>query len=142
LTDAIPEPGPQWRRKTWEELQSDQRRRRRQELNPLGPLLLAAFGASLWTAMRVLFGGPRHRQPPVPPSHAMLELLLGFVVLFLVLYISRAIFRVRFDHTRLTICSQCYDIRVHTGADKCACGGNLDNADRWTRQVPPWTAGW
>ena len=126
-----------WRRKTWQEMQADRRRRRWQGLNPFLPLCVAAVLVTAITAADVFVGNPRHRRPPVPLSDALSHLPLMFVLVFVVVYFLQVVVGAFTGRTRLTICTRCYDIGVRTGNDRCPCGGHLDDADRWTHNRCP-----
>jgi hypothetical protein len=128
---------PRWRRKTSHERLSDRRRRRRRHLNPLPPIMFAAFGAVMWTGLRMLVGDVRHGRPPISFAQALWELPVMFVVFLLGGYVGRAAGWIRSNRTRLTICTRCFDIAVDEGARRCVCGGPLDDADRWTQKPLP-----
>ena len=125
---SAPTAAPLWRRRSEREVEADRRRRRR--LDALELLIGAViFGACL-AAGRLLIGDPRHRRPPYTLGRAAAEGLAVVVLAFVALCVRKAVFGE--GRTRLTLCTQCYDVQVAGPSDECPCG-KLEDADLWTR---------
>ena len=53
------------------------------------------------------------------------------VFILIAMYVRRTVFLER--STPLRICTRCHDVIVQGGTEKCPCGGDLNDADLWTR---------
>jgi hypothetical protein len=135
---ALPEPGSlppmpslRWRRKTDQEVLKEVRRAK---LGPMPPLLVGTFAAVLVTVAS-LPDVRNHWQ-----GDSLGEALAAFPLVFLVCFVGVYLLQLCINPLRyrtpmrVTICTRCHDISPNKGNDKCPCGGELDDADRWTHE--------
>ena len=64
---------------------------------------------------------------------------LVFLICFVGLYLLQlGINPLQYRKQRqVTICTRCLDIAPNKGNDRCPCGGELDDANRWIRESGP-----
>lgn len=125
------EESSRWRRKSPEELSRDALQKRRAQLSPLAPAIIAIL-FMVASFARDVFGWKRLGSLPV--EEALRRCVFAGIIVFVLAYLYQlikgsALLEVR---TRLTICTKCFDVATGQPPGRCLCGGILDDADRWT----------